>query len=248
MKKILLLLVFIVASSLLFAQQNYQDVVYLKNGSIIHGIIIEQIPNKSIKIETTDKNVFVYQVDEIERLTKELMQVKSNYSKINSGTKSGYQCIVETGNAFGVGTYGMDFLKINIINGYRINPYLSFGVGTGLRYYYDAKSAVIPIFTDFRVNFINKRISPYFALGTGYSFNSKNDFEGVGLLLSPTTGIKVKLSSNIAMNIGIGYEMQEMEFYTITTYYSHHYPYHSTDESESKEISGCISLNVGILF
>ena len=51
---------------------EYQDVVYLKNGSIIRGMIIEQIPNKSIKIQTKDGNVFVFEMDEIEKITKEL--------------------------------------------------------------------------------------------------------------------------------------------------------------------------------
>jgi len=37
------------------------DVVYLKNGSVITGSIIEQIPNETIKIQTRDGSVFVYQ-------------------------------------------------------------------------------------------------------------------------------------------------------------------------------------------
>ncbi|MFY0644981.1 MAG: hypothetical protein JXR19_10985 [Bacteroidia bacterium] len=51
---------------------EYQDVVYLKNGSIIRGMIIEQIPNVSIKIQTADANVFVFKMDEIEKITKEV--------------------------------------------------------------------------------------------------------------------------------------------------------------------------------
>ena len=53
------------------AQTNYEDVVYLKNGSVIHGMIIEQIPNESIKIKTADKNIFVFKIDEILKITKE---------------------------------------------------------------------------------------------------------------------------------------------------------------------------------
>ena len=53
------------------AQENFQDVVYLKNGSVIRGIIIEQVPNESIKLQTKDGNLFVYRMDEIEKLTKE---------------------------------------------------------------------------------------------------------------------------------------------------------------------------------
>jgi len=55
-------------------KKEYQDVVYLKNGSIIRGMIIEQIPNKTLKIQTRDRSVFVYKYDEIEKITKELVE------------------------------------------------------------------------------------------------------------------------------------------------------------------------------
>ena len=64
-----MLLLFALITTVSFGQSNYQDVVYLKNGSIIRGVIIEQVPNKSIKIETADRNVFVYLMDEIEKIT-----------------------------------------------------------------------------------------------------------------------------------------------------------------------------------
>lgn len=51
---------------------QYVDIVYLKNGSIIRGIIIEQIPNESIKIQTQDGSIFVYKMEEVEKMTKEL--------------------------------------------------------------------------------------------------------------------------------------------------------------------------------
>jgi hypothetical protein len=47
-----------------------QDVVYLKNGSIIKGVISEQIPNVSLKIETSDGSIFVYKSEEIEKIAK----------------------------------------------------------------------------------------------------------------------------------------------------------------------------------
>ena len=43
--------------------QTYEDVVILKNGSEIHGIIIEQKPNDYIKIQS-GKNTFVYRFDD----------------------------------------------------------------------------------------------------------------------------------------------------------------------------------------
>lgn len=239
MKKYLALLLFALITTVSFGQSNYQDVVYLKNGSIIKGTIIEQVPNKSIKIETADRSVFAYQMDEIEKLTKEVIQGKSGGSLSNSGLQSGYKGIVELGYQIGTGDYGMDRLKLNIINGYQINPYFSLGFGTGLRYYFDAEAALIPVFADFRANFMNNKISPYLSLGVGYSFDPTNDFEGVGFLLNPTVGVSFKVSDKSAMNVGLGYEMQKMDFY----YYDGYYGYYSSSEN-----SGAISINVGISF
>ena len=70
-KKYLALLSFVFISSLVLAQTNLQDVVYLKNGSVVRGVIIEQVPNQSIRLQTTDGNIFAFQMDDIERLTRE---------------------------------------------------------------------------------------------------------------------------------------------------------------------------------
>jgi len=76
MKAVLSLTVLMIfLSGISYAQQQYDDVVYLKNGSIIRGMIIEQVPNVSLKIQTKDNNVFVYNMDEVERITKEPAQV-----------------------------------------------------------------------------------------------------------------------------------------------------------------------------
>jgi len=81
MKKIFVLLCLLSLFLLTTKAQNYEDVVYLKNGSIIRGLIIEQIPNQTIKIQTKDRNVFVFNIPEIEKITKEEIQ---NISKTNN--------------------------------------------------------------------------------------------------------------------------------------------------------------------
>ena len=69
--KNIITIIFLFFSSVLFAQTNWEEVVYLKNGSIVHGIIIEQVPNEGIKVQTRDGNVFQYKYDEIEKIAKE---------------------------------------------------------------------------------------------------------------------------------------------------------------------------------
>lgn len=91
MKKIsFLLLLLCICTFTVKAQQNYEDVVFLNNGSIIHGIIIEQIPNKSLKIQTKDGNVFVFNFTEVQKMTKELVNNNNNNNNnnnINSNNK-----------------------------------------------------------------------------------------------------------------------------------------------------------------
>ncbi len=121
MKKIITLIVFTLISTIVLAQNNYQDIVYLKNGSVIRGVIIEQVPSKSLKIETADKSIFVYQMDEIEKITKEEKPVAKVDHRApaseGEGLQKGYRGITEIGYQFGLGDYGMDRLKMNIING-----------------------------------------------------------------------------------------------------------------------------------
>jgi hypothetical protein len=69
----LLILFYFVPS--LSAQQLMQDVVYLKDGSVIRGQIIEQIPNVSIKIQTKDGNIFVCKMEEVDKIVKEPLKV-----------------------------------------------------------------------------------------------------------------------------------------------------------------------------
>lgn len=52
-------------------KEQLLDVVYLKNGSIIKGTILEQIPSVSLKIKTKDENVLVFKMEEIEKIVKE---------------------------------------------------------------------------------------------------------------------------------------------------------------------------------
>jgi hypothetical protein len=250
MKKSILIFLFAFYATHSFSQNNYQDVVYLKNGGVIHGVIIEQVPNKSVKIQTTDKNVFVYQFDEIEKLTREPFKSNSGFYGTNSGLVSGYRGISEIGYQFGVGTYGLDRLKLNIVNGYQFNPYLAIGFGTGLRYYFENRAALIPVFCDFRVNFKDKIVSPYLSVGAGYTFDATNSFEEVGFLFNPALGISFKVAENSAMNIGIGYEMQNMIFEKFHDYMSYidYYNYYHKYYQNFLSNSSAISLNVGISY
>lgn len=83
MKKLLSLVLLVAAlfCGSVMAQGNLKDVVYLKNGGVIKGTIVEQVPGVSIKIQIADGSIFVYQIEEVERITKEAVgpQRNNNY-------------------------------------------------------------------------------------------------------------------------------------------------------------------------
>lgn len=53
------------------AQDDREDVVYLKNGNIYRGVIVEQVPGQTLKVETLGGNVFTVQISDITKITKE---------------------------------------------------------------------------------------------------------------------------------------------------------------------------------
>ncbi|MDQ7815388.1 MAG: hypothetical protein RDU14_00010 [Melioribacteraceae bacterium] len=93
MKKIISTLIMIVFFvSFVAAQSQYIEVIYLKNGSMLKGIIVESIPNKSVKIQTKDGNIFSYNIDEVEKITKEIENnslIENNDSKLVNQTQEG---------------------------------------------------------------------------------------------------------------------------------------------------------------
>ena len=69
MKRILCLMVLLLSiASLSYAQS---DVLYLKNGSVIKGSVLEMDPSNGVKIQTSDGSLFVYSMSDVERVSKD---------------------------------------------------------------------------------------------------------------------------------------------------------------------------------
>lgn len=96
----------------LFTQSELQDVVYLKDGSIIRGTIVELIPDVSLKIETRDGSVFVYTMEQVMKVMKE----PSKFSSFQQ--KSALNAFLLSFILVGVGQhYNGQYLKGGIMEG-----------------------------------------------------------------------------------------------------------------------------------
>ncbi len=200
------MMLFCLIASIAQAQQQQQmrDVVYLKNGSIIKGIIIEQVPNKSIKIQITDGSVFVYTLEEIEKMAKEIDNSANNTNSYSNSKSSGYTGIFEVNYLAALTSGGGSLYGIRYINALRTSQNFSIGLGTGINS--GSGATQIPIFLDMRANFSKGNVTPFWLLNTGYCLGLSNTIS-TGMLGSGF-GVKVFIAPAIAWHINLGYELQ----------------------------------------
>ncbi|MFV0291419.1 MAG: hypothetical protein ACK5IJ_11075 [Mangrovibacterium sp.] len=248
--KFLTIMLLAMITNVLFAQNNLQDVVYLKNGSIIKGVVIEQVFGEHIKMETADGNIFVFKAEEIEKITKteKIEPTKSaseqnqnqqvpKTTSITTGTKHthsrGYVGIVETGYVVGVGDIEASRFKMDLINGCQFNPHLSLGLGVGVRIYENDEYG-LPIYLDARFTFTEQKVTPYISLGGGVNLVKKDPH------FSASTGVLWRTSDKLAVKLGIGYELQSV----CVPEYSSTYQFWSSTSYDA----GGIAFTLGVVF
>ena len=59
------------AGSFCLSQEEGEDILYLKNGKVVHGQILEIVPNKEIRIKTSDGKIKIYEMTTIVEMKKE---------------------------------------------------------------------------------------------------------------------------------------------------------------------------------
>lgn len=211
MKRLFLLfLALVLMSFTMSAQQQYLDVVHLKNGSVIRGVIIELIPNESLKIQTPDGSLFVCEYAEIAKMTRELQEnPRPRFNK-----PKGYMGLLEV--TVPSLLLGSDF-GFTMVNGYRIVPQFAVGFGVGLKYCAFEGALFMPMYLHLRSDFLDRKVSPYFALDVGYNF-SVLGYGYYGAMISPslgvsynvgkyrmTTGIECMISPLLEVNFKVGF-------------------------------------------
>lgn len=205
MKKLFLICMLCCFSGVAMAQ--YVETVHLKNGSMIRGVIIEQIPEKTLKIQTADGSVFVYSYNEIAKITKEIPQ-RNQQATSFSTDKSRYMGMIDVGYSIDVRGLSAGRAEFSTSHGCLIIPYLYVGGGIGFQYYHSASAFNIPIFADFRGYPIEGNIKPFFNFRIGYAVG---DIEG--FYLSPSIGVSLN-----RLDISFSYSMQKTKIFYYDSY------------------------------
>ena len=176
-------------STITHAQGNSRDVVYLKNGSIIKGTIVEIIPGATIKIKTSDGSIFIYPMEEVLRTEKE---ESSERPRRNADERkpepservpseydhTGYFMIFRVGPRINNIINNTIDLNVGFINGIQMNEVVSLGVGIETtNYFFSSDQAtsirMTPVFVDARFYVPKKRVRPMFSFQFGYAMGGK---------------------------------------------------------------------------
>lgn len=220
MKRMLILIV--AAMPLVGASaQSQRETVYLHNGSVIKGEVIEAVPGESIKVKTADGSIFVYDMADVERIAKE--QEADGYVAGNSrGGHRGLDFLLDVG--YGVPTEGgKGFATAEIGLGKRFNKNFYFGIGSGAWVSVDGGKPLVPVTADFRAMFPvgRARVAPGGTFRLGYVFNTEGDKTfsvGSGryresfkvempnyFMLEIMPSVEIPLSSKVDFNVALGY-------------------------------------------
>lgn len=230
MKKAFILLLTVFLSLYIFGQETeYNDVIHFKNGSTMTGKIIEKSPGIFIKLQTSDNNVYVYDYDDIDKITKTdgaQGQVYTGQEQQDPGPPSYIkQAGVEMSLDMFVGiemSDGGEIFGMHGIFGVRFLPELFIGTGTGFDIY--PNGAMVPLFVSIRSDFIRARVTPFIVTNLGYSWGWINDVEGSdwgGLMFEPGIGVRFNFAKYFGMNITTSYRLQKAQVFHSEYYYEY---------------------------
>ena len=188
MKKLIALSALVLLSVVAaMAQTSTQDVIYLKNGSMYRGSIIEQVPNQSYKIEISGGSVIAVQVSEIERITKEkLPETNTSWGcGMGWGRRDTSAFVPRKRGYFNVAQVLIENKQggVRLVNGFKFGRLGYLGIGVGFDRVFESpfneringleKEALrgyyFPLYLYYAGDIRQKRLTPYYAFEAGYA-------------------------------------------------------------------------------
>jgi len=212
MKKLLTIIILLNIFLLGATAQKTKDALYLKNGFIIYGKLIEISDNK-YTLMTSDGSQYVYPFSEVEKYVKE--------SPVFTGRKTdGFGYGLEAGLLIGAqnSTYPAPF-SFNVLVSYTYLTRNIFSLGSGVEF---IGVSYCPVFVEYRHMFKDSRISPFvFVRGGGLIHAGDGDDEES----TPNYYDKKNFKGGFSATLGTGVSWSKED---IEPYLSFAYRYAST--------------------
>lgn len=160
-----------------FAQQkgDCTDIIQLRSGSVYRGIITEHTPGGQVVFTTWSGLKMTVPERSVRRIVQRCKDGKylpRPYSFREQGLYNATRFGALVGQSyFGDNTTGYSFYHSM---GWMFNRWAGVGVGSGVELFNpDSETATFPLFAEVRGYFLKKRVTPFYAVGTGWAFAGK---------------------------------------------------------------------------
>lgn len=212
MKQLTIVLIAIALPLLSLNAQELVDAVYLKDGSIIKGKIIEN-NSDALKIETCCGSIFVYEQSEVEKIGQE-----PGYKKVFTVKEKGYVNYISFGALVGSSSNDKTApFSLIMEHGYKFNNYFAVG---GLIGYELISEATMPLAINLKAYYPAKNNNLFLGLSGGYSFSLEepsdfyiayDNFSG-GPMINAEIGIIMPFSEIGAFFMAIGFRYNKLNY------------------------------------
>lgn len=168
--------------------QQLEDVVHLTNGSIYRGVIIEQVPNESLKIQIMGGSIIAVTMKEVVKLTKESQYRASGVQLAAKEPKAPREKVpfeIRKKGYFFQGQIMIESMQggLRIINGYKFGRFGHLGIGVGFDGVggspansalnglsnSDLSGVYLPLYVYYAGDILKTRITPFYAIEAGYT-------------------------------------------------------------------------------
>ncbi len=223
MKKQLLTIIVLIIFTLTISAQKSKDVLYLKNGSMIYGKLIE-ITDNQYKIKTNDGSVFIFPTAEVEKFINE--DIKFDGRKGN-----GFGFVLEAGLL--VGGQNTDYMapfSFNYLGNYTSGTSNIFAIGSGVEYIGDP---FMPLFFEYKHIMNGKKTSPFIFGRAGRLIHLSGE-EGSSNSSYPYYNYEKNYKGGFTMTIGTGisWAREDHETYLSFAFRNAHTSYTEKNNSQ----------------
>ena len=197
----------------LAAQKQEVDAVYLKNGEIYRGSLLNHQDGNKIMLQTLCWNTMIFEAGDVDHIDIEMVNAKNSRLHVPS---NGYFNRTDLGVLIGTGNNEKNAIfSTQMVNGYKINSRLYPGLGIGIEFY---EQAVVPLFADMSYHFGRNVLSPFIRASIGYSLPVEDPPEtwGVstnnngGYMYATGLGTFIRLNGHNSLSISLVYRFQSL--------------------------------------
>jgi hypothetical protein len=155
MKRILFLIMTFILISVQVNAQRGKDALYLKNGSIVQGKLIE-VKDGQYSIRTTDGLLFTFSNDEVEKF---ILGEESEPGEVRINDPNGFGFGIESGFLIGSSNHNFFLLfSLNPMATFTFSKRHTLSAVTGLELF---DQLTLPLVLEYRFNVLNGDVSPF---------------------------------------------------------------------------------------